>query len=187
MSLFDHFNIIAPIYDRVFKPVEYNRLLELVGLPVSGVLLDAGGGTGRISQFFRDQVEHVVVADLSLEMLKQARSKGGLLTTCSHTEKLPFYDQVFDRIIMVDALHHFCNQKETAEEMWRVLKPTGRIVIEEPDFRKSGIKVLALAEKLLGMRSHFLSPPSIAALFDGLSNPRVESRDAIAWIIIEKN
>ena len=59
---------------------------------------------------------------------------------------------------MVDALHHVIHQGQTAREMYRVLKPGGRIVIEEPDIRKFGVKLIAVAEKLLLMRSHFLSP-----------------------------
>ena len=59
---------------------------------------------------------------------------------------------------MVDALHHVINHGQTAREMYRVLKPGGRIVIEEPDIRSFYVKLIAVAEKLLLMRSHFLSP-----------------------------
>jgi demethylmenaquinone methyltransferase/2-methoxy-6-polyprenyl-1,4-benzoquinol methylase len=47
----------------------------------------------------------------------------------------------------------------------RVLEPEGRSVIEEPDIRTFGVKLVALAEKILLMRSHFLSPIQIASLF----------------------
>ena len=46
-----------------------------------------------------------------------------------------------------------------------VLKPGGSIVIEEPDIRKFTVKLIALAEKITLMRSHFLSPDKIAGLF----------------------
>jgi demethylmenaquinone methyltransferase/2-methoxy-6-polyprenyl-1,4-benzoquinol methylase len=57
------------------------------------------------------------------------------------------------------------SQAETASELWRVLQPGGRIVIEEPDVRTWAVKLVALGEKLALMRSHFLSPPRVAALF----------------------
>jgi len=44
-------------------------------------------------------------------------------------------DHSFDRVLMVDALHHVVNQAETICELYRVLKPGGRLVIEEPDLR----------------------------------------------------
>ena len=186
MPIIDHFNFIAPYYDRIFKPSERDWLHELVDLPVDGLLLDAGGGTGRISQFMRNEAEVVVIADLSLEMLMEANTKGGLLTACSHTEKLPFENDTFDRIIMIDALHHVCDQWETAQELWRLLKSGGRIVIEEPDIRTLGVKVLALAEKVLGMRSHFLSPSEIKSLFVNSAHSSIIRKGAISWVIIEK-
>ena len=37
----------------------------------------------------------------------------------------------FERVIMVDALHHVYNHARAAAELWRFVKPGGRIVIEE--------------------------------------------------------
>ena len=159
----------------------------LADLPVSGALLDAGGGTGRVTQFMRGKANLVVIADLSYKMLIEAHQKDGLRPVCSHIEMLPFPDQVFARIIMVDTLHHVCDQRATADELWRTLQPGGRIVIEEPDVRAFAVKLLALAEKLALMRSHFLSPPRIAELFH-YPNARVhiETRKSNAWVIVEK-
>jgi ubiquinone/menaquinone biosynthesis C-methylase UbiE len=189
MPIFDHFGFFAPFYDRVFQHGDRAWLFDLLKLPAEGRLLDAGGGTGRIAQLLRDQISQVVVADLSLEMLQQANSKTGLLTTCSHAELFPFRDDTFDRILMVDALHHVCDQAETAHELWRVLKPGGRLVIEEPDFRTFGVKMLAIAEKLLAMRSHFLAPEDIAALFiDPCAQVSIKKNEDNfnAWIVVDK-
>jgi ubiquinone/menaquinone biosynthesis C-methylase UbiE len=187
MPLFDHFDFLAPIYDRVIKPKDPGYLYRLADLPTSGSLLDAGGGTGRVAQFMRDKAPQVVVADLSLEMLQKAREKGGLQNVCSHTEKLPFPDNTFDRILMIDALHHVCDQAETAAELWRLLKPGGLLVIEEPDVRTFSVKLVALAEKLALMRSHFLAPPAIAALFPGSpAKVKIECDGYISWVVVEK-
>ena len=187
MPIFDHFRIIAPFYDNVFGSGNHDKLLQLIGLPVQGVLLDAGGGTGRISQYIKDDVDRVIVADQSFEMLQQASQKEQLITTCSQTENLPFADKTISRIIMVDALHHVFNQNDTAKELWRVLDDGGRIIIEEPDIRNFGVKLLAFGEKLLGMRSHFLSPVKIANLFEDASNIKIETKPPISWVIIEKS
>jgi ubiquinone/menaquinone biosynthesis C-methylase UbiE len=68
-------------------------------------------------------------------------------------------------VVMVDALHHVSNQCLTVNELWRVLAPGGRIVIIEPDIDKPVTKLIALIEKILMMRSHFLSGEKIRALF----------------------
>lgn len=187
MPLFDHFDLLAPFYETFIPPKDPQEIWRLIGLPVSGALLDAGGGTGRMAQFMAGKARPVVVADLSCKMLREARQKDDLRPVCSHTEKLPFPDETFTRIIMVDALHHVCDQQETAAELWRTLQPGGRLVIEEPDVRTFAVKLLALGEKLALMRSHFLSPERIAALFDyPNAQIRVETGKFNAWVVVEK-
>jgi ubiquinone/menaquinone biosynthesis C-methylase UbiE len=187
--MFDHFDIIAPIYDRVIHKLDLKRLIHLLKLPTTGRLLDAGGGTGRVSSRLRFLVDEVVVCDLSLFMLKQARNKGGLLTVRTHVEQLPFPNESFERIVVVDALHHFCDQRESIQELLRVLKTGGRLVIEEPNIDNFMIKWLALAEKLAFMRSRFYSSDEIIDMvMDRGFNARVESDGPFFfWVIVEKN
>jgi len=184
----DHFNFLAPWYDRVIQPKNPQKLIEIADLPVEGTILDAGGGTGRIAQLLTGEAERVVVSDSSFGMLQQARAKAGLHLICSHAEKLSFPSNSFERIVMVDAFHHVSDQGLCAQELWRVLMPGGRLVIEEPDIRLFTIKLVAVAEKLALMRSHFLNPNSIARLFMYQdASTRIESEDHNAWIIVDKS
>lgn len=187
MALFDHFDFLAPVYETFIPGHGSEALLALLRLPVAGPVLDAGGGTGRVAQYLRGKAQPVVVADLSRQMLAQAKQKDGLTLVCSHTEVLPFADATIPRIIMVDALHHVIDQRHTLEELWRVLAPGGRLVVEEPDLRTFGVKLLALAEKVALMRSHFLSPPQIAELLR-FPNARVqvEASGFNAWVVADK-
>lgn len=181
---FDHFAAIAPIYARAtYSKREIMR--EVAALPVKGRLLDVGGGTGRVAAAIRDLVDEVVIADISLGMLKQTRTDSALRSVCGLSESLPFPDHSFERVIMVDALHHVINHADSAREMFRVLKPGGALVIEEPDIRDFSVKLIALAEKLLLMRSHFLAPRQIMELIkDGEKN--IKTADGTAWVIIKK-
>ena len=154
---FDHFDFLAPVYEKFIHPHEMEEFWQIVDLPSKGYLLDAGGGTGRVSQFAGDSGCTIIVSDLSLPMLREAAGKGSLYPVATQVEQMPFFFRSFDRVIMVDALHHVYDQKNTIEELWRLIKPGGSIVILEPDIEKFSIKLLALAEKLALMRSHFLS------------------------------
>lgn len=183
--MFDHFDFLAPIYDRAIPFARLDLMLKMVGLPAAGWLLDAGGGTGRVASALRPYVSAALVADFSPGMLAQARLKG-LPAIQTPAERLPFAAETFERIIMIDALHHVLSQKETIAELWRVLKPGGWLVIEEPDVRTLTVKIVALGEKLALMRSHFLAPPKIAALFPPEARITIETESYNAWVLVEK-
>ena len=187
MPIIDHFGLLAPLYEIFIPPKDPEELSMLADLPTSGALLDAGGGTGRVAQFMLEKANHVVVADLSCKMLAEANQKEGLQSVCSPTETLPFSDNSFQRIIMVDALHHVANHQITINELWRLLAPGGTIIIEEPDVRTIPVILIAIAEKLALMRSHFLSPPRIAAPFDFPdADLDIQKNTSTAYIIAKK-
>jgi len=187
MSKFDHFGILAPFYEYFIKPRHPDFLADLLDLPVDGALLDAGGGTGRLAQFMVGKAKKVVVADLSCQMLTEAKGKDHLFPVCTPTEIMPFPNGAFARIIMVDALHHVIHQRDTIRELWRLLARGGRIVIEEPDIRSFRIKIIAAGEKLLLMRSHFLSPEQISELFNFKDAVIENHQDGpIAYILVKK-
>ena len=161
---FDHFDLIASFYDQfgTFRPSAL--LMNGLSLSPSCTLLDAGAGTGRVAAALRSLVRQVFVVDLSRGMLRRAAAKG-LAAVCAPVETLPFPSGILDRIIMVDALHHVFDQRLTTRELFRVLSSGGRIVIVEPDIHKCSVKAIAIGEKVLLMRSHFLTGENIAALF----------------------
>jgi len=183
---FDHFDFIAPLYHRIGIYSHLEKMLSFADLPTPGRLLDARGGTARVASVLREQAKQIVLADVSLGMFRFASCSPTLQPVSALSELLPFPEKSFDRVIMVDTLHHILHQNDTARELWRVLKPGGRIVIEEPDIRSFGIKLVALAEKLVLMRSHFLSPHQIAMLFE-FASTKIETGESTAWVIVEKN
>ncbi len=187
-TMIDHFDIIASVYDRLIGPPKVDRLKELLRLPINGWMLDAGGGTGRVSSQFRELVDHLIICDLSHPMLIEANKKKGLLTVQAHIERLPFPDETFDRILVVDALHHFHKQQETIQDLWRVLKTGGILVIEEPDIHRWAVKFVALLEKLLLMRSHFMTLHDIHSmlLVHGSQTEIITDGGFAGWIIAKK-
>ena len=186
--MLDHFDIIAPIYDRIIKLSVEPELLDMLKLPAAGSLLDAGGGTGRVSQKLKDYVDNVVVCDVSHRMLKQATKKDGLQPVRTKVEKLPFPDESFERILVVDALHHFKNPAAAVAELVRVLKPGGRLVIEDFDINRFVVKLIAWAEKMALMGSRFFTPDEIGDMIrdSGLSPDITRNGQASVWVAADK-
>jgi demethylmenaquinone methyltransferase/2-methoxy-6-polyprenyl-1,4-benzoquinol methylase len=194
--MLDHFGWLAPFYERAIPPPKlalWQKLLRLSddgpnGRSRNGRLLDIGGGTGRVSAQLRPYVASLVISDESLKMLAEAQKKEVCCALNSTAERLPFAADSFARIMVVDALHHFADQRLAVAEMARVLQPGGRLVIEEPDLNLFTVKALALAEKVALMRSKFYSPEAIAEMVAALGLTAVIERDGrfAAWIIVDK-
>ncbi len=187
MSSFDHFDFLAPIYEKVIKPKPPVDLLEHLNLNQDTHVLDVGGGTGRIAQTLVPHAAEITIVDLSYRMLQETTSKIGLQGVMGGSEHLPFDDETFDAVLMVDALHHVIDQMLSLCELYRVLKPGGTLVVEEPDIFTFAVKLIAIGEKLLGMRSHFLSGEEIASMFSGCCKQAdIFRKENTVWVVVKK-
>ena len=179
------FDLLAPFYDHIISEKEQDTLHQPLNLPAKGWLLDAGGGTGRASSALVPLVDHMVICDLSLTMLQTAKEKGIANLVQATSNALPFVPEAFSRIMVIDALHHMDDQPGSVTEMLRTLKPGGRMLIEEPDINIFGVKLIAVMEKLMLMKSHFHSPAEIEEIIsaNGVKTQLASDGKAGAWII----
>ena len=186
--MFDHFELLAPHYERLIGPPSADHWKKLLDLPATGRLLDVGGGTGRVSAQLAPFVDAVILCDPATQMLRQAQMKCVVVPALGYSEQLPFADNSFEHMIVVDALHHFINHRAAVHDMVRVLKPGGRLVIEEPDLNLQKVKVLAVMEKVALMRSKFYYPHEIKqmAVEVGASAEITTDGKFAAWIAITK-
>ncbi len=121
--------------------VDYDRLELEAGMRV----LDLGAGFGRHAFETARHGAHVVAVDLAFEELEATKETfvamymagelpETLSTTCAQGDglKLPFADASFDRIIASEVLEHVPDDLGVMAELFRVLKPGGRLAATVP-------------------------------------------------------
>lgn len=158
------FHWLAPFYDYLVRTPQLDRLKDLLDLSHGDYLLDLGGGTGRVSHQFTGLGANVLICDINRSMLKQAKRKKGLMPLQADADRLPFPPDTFDAVLVFDALHHFSKPRHMVHEMLGVLKPGGRLLIEEQDINHFFIKLIQIAERIVGLHSQFLTQNEISAL-----------------------
>ena len=117
--------------------LEQELVSKLAG-PLSGrAVLDVGCGDGTLTtEFHRTGASFVVGCDPDPRMIAKATARtmaerDAMIYLLGRAEHLPFHDQSFDVVTAVTALCFVEQRSRAVEEMARVLKPGGRLVIGE--------------------------------------------------------
>jgi glycosyltransferase involved in cell wall biosynthesis/ubiquinone/menaquinone biosynthesis C-methylase UbiE len=97
-------------------------------------VLEVGGGMGTDLAQFAKHGAVVTDVDLSsghLELAKENFRLRGLYGRFIHhdAERLPFDDGAFDLVYSNGVIHHSPNSAQMVQEMYRVLKPGGRVIV----------------------------------------------------------
>lgn len=133
LEILAYYDKLAGEYDQRYQNPElaYMRSVEdeVLLKEVGGIVLDIGCGTGRQSIFLANHGHRVVGIDISLEMIKIARSKNKYSNAdflVASAEALPFKSSSFDSAISIfGALNHIIRYKQAYGEIARVLRPQG--------------------------------------------------------------
>ena len=149
-------------YDRFMRKdaAAYERLYELLRPVVRHkTVLELATGTGRIAKHIVRSADHIEATDASKEMIEQAKQgvkSAKLYFSVQDMFHLPYADQSFDVVIVVNALHIVPEPEKALSEIRRVLKDDG--VLVAPTFTHADNaffgKVKAFFMKLAGFPLH---------------------------------
>ncbi|UDQ98789.1 methyltransferase domain-containing protein [Lentisphaerota bacterium WC36G] len=112
-------------------------LLEMSKVKITDKVLDVACGPGLVSCEFAFNSAYVTGIDITPEMIIQAKKRQqannlkNLEWIQSDAFPLPFEDNSFDVIVSRYSFHHMLNYDKIFDEMFRVCKTGGRIVIAD--------------------------------------------------------
>lgn len=123
---------------RLSRELEYENLLKIyLNKDRHTRILDAGGGTGRMTLPLAKSGYEVTLCDLSPGMLAVAREKlkeEGLADKVEIKEadltSLPFNDEVFDFVVCLHGAFCIANSQMVAKELTRVMKNRAMIMVD---------------------------------------------------------
>jgi SAM-dependent methyltransferase len=124
------YDTVAADYDVRYRHHDYaeilNALTAFLGAEPADAILEVGCGTGHWLSALRGRARLIAGADPSAEMLGRAKGTGARLVR-ARAEALPWRDASFDRILCINALHHFSDRDAFFAESRRALRPGGAV------------------------------------------------------------
>lgn len=120
------------LYEALFTLVPHRRLVEDVADWVSqegGEVLDAGCGTGRLGLAASVGVDGV---DFSKSMLLTARRRNRRVAWVDLDQTMPIQDSAYDQVVSLNVLYALPRPGFTVQELARVLRPGGRLILATP-------------------------------------------------------
>src|SRR4030042_5608292 len=151
-------DIVYPNLDFLFQQM-LNLTLQEVDAGQDELILDVGCGRAIDGARLWQKGAKVVGLEPSHVMLVRAKehlreNNAGVALAQGAGETLPFKPHSFDKVMCKGALDHFFSPSKTMEEIARVLKPGGEMIVSIANFDSMGFR---LGKRLYPV-TKFLSP-----------------------------
>jgi ubiquinone/menaquinone biosynthesis C-methylase UbiE len=125
---YDYRAFDSPIWlQRYWQRKRHEIILDFTG--DSAAVLDIGCGSSRIIL----DLKEAVGMDILFRKLRFLKPNHAKLVQAS-TFALPFKSESFDVVINSQVIEHIPEDPEIMNEMWRVLRPGGTLVLGTPDY-----------------------------------------------------
>lgn len=113
------------------------QLVKISQVDINSNVLDVASGPGLVATEFAKHCYHVECLDLTPAMLEQAekRASEAKISNISFCEgdamNLPYEDDFFDVVVTRYSFHHFLTPEKVLQEMIRVCKSGGCVVVAD--------------------------------------------------------
>jgi len=164
-------------------------------VPDGSAILDVGCGTGRALLILgRRRPALLAGFDISPRAIDVARDRlRGLdadLRVGDAEASLPWPDGTFDAVTMTATIHHFPHPEKVIGNVFRVLKPDGRLIIAEPYFFFPILQMENLLMRIYPLNGdlRFFSRRGLRRLVESCGFQTVAQRRAaiLAWYIVAR-
>ncbi len=150
-------SVLVAHYDKKYNQSDYSKVNPVtivchprdrfemtakIATSGKGRYLEIGAGSGNLVLTVLEKYDELVLTELSnirakeLSKLFKNHAKVKVIKHNVDNEYLDYPDGYFDTIILVAVVEHLIDPKNALEELHRVLKPGGRLIIDTPNIAK---------------------------------------------------
>jgi len=110
----------------------FGLICRAAGETINRHVLEDGCGVGEYLAHLTEYAQHAVGLDYEFERTLEASTKVTEVV-CGAGEKLPFPNDYFDLVLSHEVLEHVQDDQQAVNEIIRVLKPRGRLILFVPN------------------------------------------------------
>jgi SAM-dependent methyltransferase len=135
-KVIEHWPVL--LFERsALKQRKFKEITDLLGEADHLRCLDIGSDNGVISYLLRQRGGMWKSADLEEKAVQSIR---GLVENDVFQiagQRTPFQDNEFDRVVIIDFLEHIETDREFINELFRIIKPGGELIVNVPHIKNS--------------------------------------------------
>jgi len=136
---------VALFNKSVLKQRKLKEITTLLGKTDSLMCLDIGSDNGVISYLLRQRGGFWKSADLDEGAVCSIRELVKSDVFQINGLQTPFEDNEFDRVVIVDFLEHIATDREFIDELFRIMKPRGELIINVPHIKNGLLRQFRLS------------------------------------------
>jgi SAM-dependent methyltransferase len=126
----------------VLKQRKLAEIERMLGPTEGRRCLDLGSDNGVISLMLRRRGGHWASADLTEEAVRSIRELVASDVHLVDGDRLPFPDGEFDSVAVVDMIEHVADDRRFLDEVARIMRTGGRLVVNTPHRRRTALRSL---------------------------------------------
>jgi ubiquinone/menaquinone biosynthesis C-methylase UbiE len=127
-----------PKYENLFRWIDRRKIRiirrELAALPPGSTVIDLGCGPGSILARTKRDQDFAVAADHDPQLLATAEQNGATPVLLDLDGDLPLASASIDVVLCTDVIEHIVEPKRALEEIFRVLRPGGTVILFTPPY-----------------------------------------------------